>query len=168
MESSSQCQPLYECSMNLNSFAFIRCPDGTCRSSQSQCPQQISNQTATTCPDHISFRCLNGMCAKTSGDCLRNDNGCASSSPFKCPQTGQCVGTFSECQNPMIQSQMMFIFPNYIPPMSATPLVAIYGKTRSICQNRGQFTCRTNSVDMPFCVDRLNDCLANDNNCPVN
>jgi len=27
----------------------------------------------------------------------------------------------------------MFIYPNYIPPVSATPFIAIYGKTRSIC-----------------------------------
>ena len=61
----------------------------------------------------------------------------------------------------------MFIYPNYIPPVSATPFIAIYGKTRSICQSRGQFTCRLGS-GIPYCVDRLNDCILADNDCPVN
>jgi hypothetical protein len=71
------------------------------------------------------------------------------------------------CTNPLLQMSQMFIYPNYIPPLSSTPLIAVYGKTRSTCQARGQFTCRLGN-DVPYCVDRLDDCVAYDNSCPIN
>jgi len=35
-QTADQCEPLYDCNLNLN--AKIRCSDGSCRQSLSQCP----------------------------------------------------------------------------------------------------------------------------------
>lgn len=107
--SAEECVPPPSCDCKVEpdgsgAFTYIcevRCNDGTCRASESDCPADSVVDPADLCHFPHPFRCADGSCAPDETFC-HNAAGCPAAAPFKCHVSGECAVSADACALPDI------------------------------------------------------------------
>jgi len=146
---AEHCPPLYDCA--LNPVEKIRCKtDGSCRASESECPTEASS----TCPSSLPHLCASGLCSRDKNSCLRSDNGCPFSAPYRCEYTGICLADASHCFSPFAMISHLALLEDDERP--------------NICKRFGKVLCLpADNESLIFCADSYDEYRSASSGCPV-